>query len=106
MAVGRAVMECWGRLDSKDVIISGGCSSGADWWAKTKCMELGRTYVEVPAIWRPKGVFNPKAGIQRNRIIAELATHMVAFWDGRSTGTAHVMNCMYKLGKPVWIVYV
>lgn len=103
MHIGRLFMECWNRLSPCDYVISGGCGGGADYWAKVKCRELGRTYIEVPALW---DFYGKIAGPRRNKVIAELCTHMVAFWDGKSPGTRNAIEEAMKLNKPVWIVYV
>ncbi len=43
------------------------------------------------------------APIIRDRRIVELADLVVAFWDGRSSGTAYTVKYARKLGKPVKI---
>jgi len=30
---------------------------------------------------------------------------LIAFWDGRSAGTAHMVQCMRQLGKPVVVIH-
>ena len=40
----------------------------------------------------------------RNRLIAERADVIVAFWDGSSTGTMYTCDYAKKLGKPVLII--
>lgn len=37
----------------------------------------------------------------RNRLIAEYCDILIAFWDGRSTGTKYTINYMKSLGKEV-----
>lgn len=39
----------------------------------------------------------------RNRLICEASDVLIAFWDGRSTGTKYTIGYMRSLGKPVHI---
>ena len=69
---------------------------------------LGRKYAEehnyliesYPADWT-KG---KNAGYVRNEKMAEIADCLIAFWDGKSKGTEHMINTMKKLNKPVKVV--
>lgn len=40
----------------------------------------------------------------RNRLIAEACDELIAFWDGRSTGTAYTVGYAKRIGKPVTVV--
>ena len=42
-----------------------------------------------------------KAGILRNCRMGDYADGLIAFWDGSSPGTNHMVGYMEKLGKPV-----
>ena len=44
------------------------------------------------------------AGISRNHQMAQAGHLLVAFWDGQSPGTAHMVQCMRQLGKPVVVI--
>lgn len=44
------------------------------------------------------------APLKRNHAIAEYADEALAFWDGRSRGTAYTIELFRKLGKKVTIV--
>lgn len=44
--------------------------------------------------------YNAVAGHWRNSDMENEATHLVAFWDGRSTGTRDMINKIKKSGKP------
>jgi predicted Rossmann fold nucleotide-binding protein DprA/Smf involved in DNA uptake len=46
----------------------------------------------------------PRAPLERNRTIAQTCSRMVAFWDGKSSGTAHVVSLAKQLGKPVMLI--
>lgn len=50
--------------------------------------------------------FGKSAGVRRNHQMAQAGDVLVAFWDGRSPGTAHMVQCMTQLGKPVVVIRV
>ena len=45
------------------------------------------------------------AGPIRNSELVRLADEVVAFWDGKSKGTADTIRKAKAAGKPVWIVH-
>ena len=47
-------------------------------------------YYAVPAAWDHYP--NKRAGMVRNGIMADLATHLLAFWDGESPGTKDMIS--------------
>lgn len=81
-------------------LISGG-APGAD----TLAAEYGHNYkMEVkvfPADWAGQG---KKAGYLRNLEMGKLADMAIAFWDGKSKGTQHMIRIMVALKKEVLIV--
>ena len=50
--------------------------------------------------------FGKSAGVRRNYQMAQIGDVLVCFWDGVSKGSAHMMQCMRQLGKPVVVVRV
>ena len=48
--------------------------------------------------------FGKAAGPRRNQQLAQAGDVLLAFWDGRSPGTRHIISCMQQLGKPVVVV--
>jgi hypothetical protein len=46
------------------------------------------------------------AGPIRNKLIVEVCDEVIAFWDGKSTGTKHSINYAKELGKPFQIISV
>ena len=55
-----------------------------------------------PADWNQHG---KSAGYIRNKQMADIADMLVAFWDGKSRGTAHMINTMKQQHKPVFVFY-
>lgn len=50
------------------------------------------------------GPYGKGAGFARNRDMARFADILVAFWDGESRGTKHMIETMQGLQKPVHII--
>lgn len=70
-----------------DEIVSGtarGADSLGELYAKNKKIEVKR----FPADWNLHGM---RAGIIRNEQMAAYATHLIAFWDGKSKGTKNMI---------------
>ena len=83
-------------------VISGGAPGvdrSADLWARSR----GLPSFVFPADWDRHG---KAAGKMRNQEMEREATHLLAFWDGMSPGTAHMIATMTMRGKPVRVVHV
>jgi len=84
--------------------IISGMAPGADTlaveWAKRK----GYPIDPYAAKWRVNGVYNPKAGIERNGVMVAQADQVIAFWDLVSRGTKNSVERTEKCGKPLDIV--
>lgn len=70
------------------VIVSGG-ARGVDREAEIAAYLMGFGVVILPANWKKHG---NRAGFVRNFDIVREADAVVAFWDGRSNGTAHTIT--------------
>ena len=71
-----------------DEIISGqarGADTLGEEWAKLR----GITVLHYPANWDE---FGKSAGYRRNEAMAQKATHLIAFHDGESRGTQHMID--------------
>lgn len=77
-----------------------GMAKGADMVGKAFAKHLGVKCEEYPADWEK---FGKGAGFIRNRQMAENAEALVAFWDGKSSGTKHMINTATALGLDVFI---
>ena len=69
-------------------IISGG-ARGADAIGEWIGKEYGINVIVYPAEWNKYG---KSAGYRRNEVMAKVATHLLAAWDGQSPGTNHMIN--------------
>lgn len=83
-----------------DEIVSG-CAKGADalgiLYANSKNIFCKR----FPALWLTYG---NAAGPIRNRQMAEYATHLIAFWDGKSRGTKNMIDVAKEFNLPTRII--
>ena len=78
-----------------------GTAKGADQIGEAWAYTAGIPVQRYPADWERHG---KQAGFIRNEAMARAATHGVAFWDGESRGTAHMIRRMGELGRPVAII--
>lgn len=83
-----------------DVVVSGG-ARGADRLGERWAKERGIAVRRFPADWERLG---KRAGYVRNEEMAEDATHLVAFWDGKSRGTKHMIDIARREQLAVRIV--
>lgn len=75
----------------RPVIVHGGCRTGADAIADRIGRQLGYRVEVHRADWRPMGVYNPQAGLARNRKMVDLGADIcLAFIKNGSRGAA---NC-------------
>lgn len=82
------------------VIVSGG-AKGADNLGEEYAVEKGLKLVMFPADWNAHG---KSAGYIRNKQMAEYATHLIAFWDGKSKGTKHMIDLAKEYNLKIKIV--
>lgn len=84
-----------------DIIVSGGCRSGADRFAETLARDLGITIIIHHANWDKYG---KKAGLIRNTKIAEDSDWLIACVSSdRTGGTEDTIKKFDKLGKNRWV---
>jgi hypothetical protein len=78
--------------DAKIIFISGCARTGAD----AMIIEWARDWDDLEApgavikTRRDGKRYNVRAGFARNTAMAQVATHLLTFWDGFSTGTDHM----------------
>ncbi len=85
------------------VFISGRAWKGADAMVIRWCRMRGYPWVEYPANWEK---FGRSAGYVRNTEMAKVGNFLLAFWDGMSKGTGHMVNIATRLGLAVNTVLV
>lgn len=82
----------------EEIAIVCGEARGADALGKRYASERGLAVLSFPADWRR---FGKKAGVIRNRQMAEAANACVCFWDGESRGTANMIEEARRRGLPL-----
>ena len=101
------------QYGEKTTIVSGGCKTGADKYAKKYALELGLQYEEYPPFHEVHNLyctmpssrygkdFNMKNFFARNKIIAGTSDFIVAFIpEGvEANGTKNVLEYVKKLNK-------
>lgn len=81
-----------------DTQIVCGMAKGADRLGERYAKEHGYTIRYLPADWDADG---KSAGFKRNVRMAENADALVAFWDGQSKGTKHMIETARRMGLDV-----
>jgi len=84
--------------DKKDIEIVSGNAKGADTLGEKYAVEKGYKISLFPADWDK---YNKAAGYIRNKEMAEYADALIAFWDGKSKGTNHMINLAKEKGLVV-----
>lgn len=86
--------------DWRGFVVLSGMADGADRLGHEWAAEKGITVEEYPADWTR---FGKRAGFLRNMQMAEQADALVAFWDGESKGTRHMIETALKYGLEVHV---
>lgn len=84
----------------QEVSIVSGMANGADALGYRFAKQNDIVVYEFPADWNQYG---KRAGFMRNEQMGDFADGLLAFWDGKSKGTKHMIDYMTKLGKDTHI---
>jgi hypothetical protein len=95
----KVVCDFYLKLKPEIEIICGG-ANGADALGKKYGIDHNHIVSSFPANWDKYG---KSAGYKRNTEMAEVADALIAFWDGESKGTKHMIDIMNGLKKDVRI---
>jgi hypothetical protein len=87
-------------LDKYITIISG-TARGADQLGEKFAKEEGLGLEQYPAKW---DIYGKSAGYRRNEQMAKTGTHLLAFWDGKSRGTKHMIDLAQYHGLKINVV--
>lgn len=83
------IVEYLNRFDEPVLFISGAASSGADRLIIEWCKKFNYPCLQYPADWDKNG---KAAGFIRNAEMAEVATHLLCFYNGVSPGTKDMIS--------------
>ena len=89
------------ELDWDITGVVSGDAPGADQLGKQWAHENGLGCTIFPAKW---DFYGKQAGPIRNREMASWGDALIAFWDGESPGTKHMIDEMNRRKKPVRVV--
>lgn len=89
------------KLGKEDIQIVSGAARGVDQTGEKYAASRGLDCIRFPADWEKYG---KRAGYLRNEQMAENADALVAFWDGQSRGTKHMIEIAKTRGLAVRIV--
>lgn len=81
----------------RDIQVVCGMASGADTLGKKYAEDNKFWVAEYPAEWKKYG---KSAGYRRNEQMAANADALIAFWDGTSKGTGHMIDIAKSKGLP------
>lgn len=82
-------------------VVVSGTAKGPDQLGERWAKAHGIPVKLMPADWKANG---KGAGFLRNQEMARVATHLVAFWDGHSAGTRHMIGIARHYGLQVLVV--
>ena len=89
------------KMRTHRVIIVSGHARGADSLGERVANEFRLPFELHPAKWRLLG---KAAGMVRNAEMAKCSDALIAFWDGESRGTRHMINFARKRGLEVSVI--
>ena len=80
--------------------VNGMCPTGADLLARDYARSRGRKVHEFPADWDQ---YDKAAGPRRNCAMAKFGSVLIAFWDGKSSGTKNMIMHALQNGCEVHV---
>lgn len=87
--------------DKTPTAIISGMARGADSLGVQYAQEHGIQVMQFPADWAGLG---KRAGMVRNLQMLDVADAVIAFWNGVSRGTGHMVSEAKKRGLPLRVV--
>lgn len=99
--VEKCLIEACQDLDPEEVTVISGGAKGADAIGESLAREFTTNLCIYPANWDRYG---KSAGHRRNALMAKNADQLIAFWDGKSRGTAGMIEIATKIGIQVTII--
>ena len=88
-------------FNNKAIKVISGMAKGADTLGIQYADEHKLTKILFPANWKE---YPRIAGFLRNNDMLSIATHLIAFWNGESSGTKHMIEIAQEKGIPTWIL--
>ena len=95
----REVLFIMDNLDISEIV--SGVANGADKLGERFANEFGIPIKRFPANWQKLG---RSAGYKRNAEMAAYADALIAFWDGKSKGTKHMIDLAKNKNLKVTVI--
>jgi len=83
------------KRKTHNIVVISGNARGADLLGEKYSSDMGFDLEVFHADWKK---FGKSAGFRRNEQMAEVADGLIAFWDGKSSGTQHMINIAEEKG--------
>lgn len=87
--------------ERKNIEIVSGTANGADTLGERYAREKKYNIKRFPADW---DLYGKRAGYVRNKEMADYADACVVFWDGKSSGTKHMMDLATEKKIPLRLI--
>ena len=87
--------------DLEDIVVISGGEKGADSEGEKFAREFNTNLWIFPAQW---AVLGKSAEYKRNKMMTDNADVLLAFWDGQSKGTRHMINIAKQKGLKLRIL--
>jgi hypothetical protein len=87
--------------NQSDIEIVSGTALGADKFGEKYAASKGYKITQFPADWNK---YNKSAGYIRNEEMAKYADALIAFWNGKSAGTKHMIDLAKKYNLKIRII--
>ena len=88
--------------DQTNIEIVSGTYKGADQLGEHYAAEKGFPITQFPPDWKR---YRKAAGYKRNEQMAAFADTLIAFWDGKSKGTKHMVDLAKSSNLKILICY-
>ena len=88
-------------MNNSDVEIVSGNARGADFYGEMYAKNNKYNLKKFPANW---SLYGKSAGYKRNEQMAKYSNMLIAFWDGKSKGTKHMIDLAKKHGLIVHVI--
>jgi hypothetical protein len=89
------------KKKTHNVVVISGNAKGADSLGEKYSNDEDLDLEIFPADWKK---FGKSAGFRRNEQMAEFADALIAFWDGKSNGTKHMIDTATNKGMQIKVV--
>jgi len=84
-----------------EITIVSGTAGGADKLGERYAANRGYSVERHPANW---DAYGKSAGYRRNEEMAQCSNALIAFWDGVSKGTGHMINLANEYKLKVFVI--